>query len=731
MRVITQLKSNENLKRTNMKLQSICSVVFALMLVAASSGYAKQSAGVLLQSGLYKEEVNGDLEAAIEIFERVLQEFPKDRPVAAKALLHIGLCKEKLGLNEAINAYQKVVDQYPEQQAEFAIAKERIAKLSKALEDVAQRPTFRKIKIASKPHNGVLSPDGNKLAFMSDDAVWVVPLHGKVDPDIAGEPVRLAEVPGIWEASGMMAWSADGKWIAVYGFSDEEGGVYVIPVAGGKPRVVQLPEQGGHLWSHRLSLSPDGQVLAFSAIELGKPREEVPNHHDRHIYTIPTAGGKPKQISSGWARLPSFSPDGQFIAYVGYREREAWTENTKGSRIHGDLWVVPSAGGTPVKLATVDGRLRGPVWSPDGKYIAAHHEPGGTNDSKEIWVFPLSPDASSAGEPEKIALPHSSWNMLAGWTPEGQLGVFLESEEYWAGYTVPASGGKAVQITPESIIPLYPRWSPDGERIYLRGVYKEEENVKIETLYVPAAGGDPVEVPVQSERRLMVRVPGGGHNVSPDGKKIVFSAFQMPYDPKGGADVWTIPLDGGLPVQLTNDGSFEGYPCWSPDGEWIAFVDHCATSEKDGLDAIYVVPAEGGEARQITSEADSVGGGAIAFSPDGERIAFFSDGSIKTIPVEGGEPEMLVAEVKSGRHSQIAYSPDGSKIAHNAGGKIWITSLGRGKPEELRTGLPENAKLSEFGWSPDGEKIAFIASIGGKVEFWLIENFLPESTAGK
>ena len=278
--------------------------------------------------------------------------------------------------------------------------------------------------------------------------------------------------------------------------------------------------------------------------------------------------------------------------------------------------------------------------------------------------------------------------------------------------------------------PYYPRWSPNGERIYFRGAFDKEEN-NVPILYVPPEGGDPVEVSVRSERRLVSRVPGGGLNVSPDGKKIVFSAYQEPYNPKDGVDVWTIPLDGGLPSRLTNDESSEGYPCWSPNGEWIAFVDHRETSEEDGLDAIYVVPAVGGEARQITSEADSVGGGAIAFSPDGERIAFFSDGSIKTIPVEGGEPEVLVGKVKSRRHSQLAYSPNGSKIAHNAGGKIWITSLDGGEPGELRTGLPENAKLSEFGWSPDGEKIAFFASIGGEAEFWLIENFLPESKTGE
>ena len=63
MRAIAQQPDNESRKRTNMKLRSICGLVFALTLILASSAYAQQSAGVLLQSGLYKEDVNGDLEA--------------------------------------------------------------------------------------------------------------------------------------------------------------------------------------------------------------------------------------------------------------------------------------------------------------------------------------------------------------------------------------------------------------------------------------------------------------------------------------------------------------------------------------------------------------------------------------------------------------------------------------------------------------------------------------------
>jgi Tol biopolymer transport system component len=521
----------------------------------------------------------------------------------------------------------------------------------------AHKPNFRKIRIPTKPKNGILSPDGNKLAFMSDEAVWVVPLHGKVDPDIAGEPVRLAEVPGIWDNGSLMAWSTDGEWIAVNTLPDaEDVFVHVIPAAGGEPRVVQMPKRGSHSWSYRLSLSPDGQMLAFSARELHKPRQKTSDAHDRYICTIPTAGGEPKQVSSGWGRMPSFSPDGETIAYVD-EVRKNWQE-TERYPLGGELWIVPSEGGTPVKLATVEGRLRGPVWSPDGKYIAAHHEPGVGNDSKEIWVFPLSSDASSAGEPEKIALPHSSWNMLAGWTPGGQLGVFLAPEAHWAGYTVPASGGKAVQIIPESTL-FYPRWSPDGERIYFRG--EDDENALVS--YVPAAGGNVGKVPLQIEQ-FNSTVPGGGHNISPDGKRIVMSASH---------DIWVITLDGGLPTRLTNDDSHETYPCWSPDGEWVAFVDEVNY-------AIYIVPAGGGEIRQVSSESDRLGSGAITFSPDGELIAFLSGGSIKTIPVEGGEPTILVGKVKSGYHSQLAYSPDGSKIAHNVGaeGKIWITPLDGG-----------------------------------------------------
>jgi Tol biopolymer transport system component len=695
--------------------------VLALALVAAASAYAQGIAEELYQAGLYQEEVQGNLESAIDIYRQILENFPDNRAVGARAQLHVGLCYEKLGLREAQQAYRSVIADFPEHTDEVAVARARLAGLERALADLERQPSFRKIEIASKPQNGVLSPDGKRLAFVSEGAVWVVPLQGNVGPDIAGEPVRLAEVRGVWDNGSLMAWSADGEWIAVNGGSEDGAldAVTVIPVGGGEPRVLRVPDRGRNAGSYRLSLSPGGWTLAISAIELGTEVEAM-DVANRRIYTIPTAGGELRQVWSGPARQPSFAPDGRHIAFVGYRERDDWEENTQRPPPDGDLLVAPSSGGNPVKLASLDGgRLIGPVWSPDGKYIAAFYGQGYHSESGEIWVYRVPPDASSAGEPTKIPLPRSSWHMLAGWTPDNELGVFIPSEEHHALYTVPAGGGRALQVTPAVAWPNDPRWSPDGERIYFAG--RDEGRDRNATYYVPADGGDPVMVPVPEQWQTT-----GSVDLSPDGRTIVMSV--SPGDFAEGFDLWTIPLEDGCPTRVTSDGAPKDYPSWSPDGRWVAYVGYGRQEESEDEDyvAVYVVPAEGGESRQVTARVDGVRARGVAFTPDAERIAFFSGDAIKTIPLEGGESETLAVGIESGGDSKLAYSPDGSKIAHNAGGKIWITPLATKVPEELRTRLPEDAGIGSFGWSPDGSKIVFTASMGGEQEFWLISDFLPE-----
>jgi hypothetical protein len=89
-----------------MKIRPIVFAVIIAILASTQSGAGQQSAEQLFKTGLYEEEVGGDLQKAIGIYQDLLKRFPASRDVAAKAQLHIGLCYEKLGTTEAEKAFE-------------------------------------------------------------------------------------------------------------------------------------------------------------------------------------------------------------------------------------------------------------------------------------------------------------------------------------------------------------------------------------------------------------------------------------------------------------------------------------------------------------------------------------------------------------------------------------------------------------------------------------------------
>jgi len=92
---------------------------------------------VLFEKAKFTMETKGDLKGAIKLFSEIIKKYPDEREYAAKSQLYIGLCYEKLGLEQAKyaqKAFQKVVDNYPERQQEVAVAKEKLASMAKVLE---------------------------------------------------------------------------------------------------------------------------------------------------------------------------------------------------------------------------------------------------------------------------------------------------------------------------------------------------------------------------------------------------------------------------------------------------------------------------------------------------------------------------------------------------------------------------------------------------------------------
>ena len=569
--------------------------------------------------------------------------------------------------------------------------------------EASPKATFRKITIPTNPGNGILSPDGTKLAFESEGSIWVVPVHGKVDPDISGKPVRLTESIGALNSYNSLAWSADGKWIA-FNVNDSYR-MYVIPSSGGEAREIPVKRVIGSLpYDRRISLSPDGNVLAYTSRENGQS----------YIFTIPVNAGEATKLTGSNTLMPAFSPDGKKIAYNKVHFKTSVSPEAFPSIESNELWVIPSTGGSPVRVCEIPIAARGPVWSRDGRMIAFLVSYAITDLCKELWIVCVSNDGNLIGNPVKYELPSETYQLLANWTEDDKIGIFFESLVD-AIYTVSSSGGKATEVTPKGYT-NHPHWSPDGTRIFFRW-----DGGAIG--YVPSDGGEVTVVLKPEETRVFEILPGGGNAISPDGEKIVFSGWGA-----SGVDLWTLPVEGGKPTRLTPYNTTEGYPCyacWSPDGKSVAFV----RSRKDGekkVQNVFVVSEEGGEVRQLTSDEDKVFESTIEFSPDGKYIAYFSeDKTINLKPLDGGEP-IVVAEVEEvHRHHELSWSPDGKNIAYTANGKIWAVSVDDGEKRGVETGL--DLKAYNIDWSPDGRTIAFAATTvtEAEPELWLMENFLP------
>jgi Tol biopolymer transport system component len=151
---------------------------------------------------------------------------------------------------------------------------------------------------------------------------------------------------------------------------------------------------------------------------------------------------------------------------------------------------------------------------------------------------------------------------------------------------------------------------------------------------------------------------------SPDGRKILFTSNR-----DGNNEVYVMNADGsGQRNLLTSPSSQEWAGRWSPDGSTIFF-----TTDRDGNWEIYAMDADGRNPRNLSrsprSDGDVPGGGGLALSPDGRRIAFASTRDTR----DQDNPELYVMNADGsgvqrvthspGIESLLSWSPDGRKLA--------------------------------------------------------------------
>jgi Tol biopolymer transport system component len=262
----------------------------------------------------------------------------------------------------------------------------------------------------------------------------------------------LFSAPQLFEAPN---WSPDGSYLLL----NSQGKLWRLAVEGGnEPSAVPTGAVTGINNDH--GISPDGTRFAISA---------------GHIYTLPAAGGEPRQITE---HMPSYfhgwSPDGQTLAYCAQR----------GGQF--DLYAISAEGGAEKRLTTAPGHDDGPDYSPDGKWIYFNSDRAGGRGN--IWRIP-----AEGGGPDD----------------EGAQQITSDDHEDW-----------------------FPHPSPDGRWLvflsYLPGTrgHPPNQNVALRRMPLPGDDGNPGEV------HEVVRLFGGQgalnvNSWAPDSRRFAYVSYSL------------------------------------------------------------------------------------------------------------------------------------------------------------------------------------------------------------
>ncbi len=254
--------------------------------------------------------------------------------------------------------------------------------------------------------------------------------------------------------------------------------------------------------------------------------------------------------------------------------------------------------------------------------------------------------------------------------------------------------------------------SRDGQQLAVaiqlppqQGVEPSQYNFGVD-LYVNAPGSTQLTMIVKHQRTgEIVSRP----NWLPGGKQLVFADYGRNDDGSSDLHIETVDVATGQRQRLI-DNAIE--PALSPDAKSLAYV---AIDQTTGAENLAVRDLATGESHLIISDRSLVNVSAIAWSPDGKRLAFASADPV-TAPNANQVPFIPtpLATSVSGSTSP-GTTPPVSRLAHPTLADAWVVNLD-GSGLTKRTDLAD-ASLS-LAWSADDVSIYALGSTG----FWRIDS---------
>lgn len=716
-----------------MKRKTKIRTVILLALILGSAQAFAQTAEELLPKAIQLEEVKGEVEQAIEVYQTIVDEYPDNRPIAAQAYLHMGRCYEKLGKQEASKAYRQVIQNYSDQGDLVALARVRLSLLERSTDSALKKELLvRKVWSDSEVDTeGEISPDGRFISYV-DWNTGNLALY-----EVGTEKKRSVTSNGTWEDPNQFAefsrWSPDGKQLVYCWYNDDNPSwidIYIVGLDGSEPR--KLWSDPEMKWTQCYDWSPDGKYILVCCLK---------KDNSMHIGLLSVANGSLdllKELTGGldwapWPRNMGFSPDSRFIAY------DVPPKKDNPAR---DIFLLSIDGNTEFPLVKHPANDYILGWTPGGSELLFSSDRNGTPSAwviswegagnfeepelikqdigqaipigftkkgsyyfaiqqrmQNVYAVDFNPNSGRVAAPaQKIIREFEGYNEAPAYSPDGKHLAYISCRSpmikpFGAGVRggnvlciKSLETGKLKEIKPSLHQMGYPVWSPDGSSIAL---VHWSANDRIELCNIDVQTGQ-VSLISRPERDYS---HFGGHGWFPDGKTFYFGLSDWK---AGSYNIMTRDLESGQEKAIYKSGDFYTFTI-SPDGSWFAL--NCPSNEDAKMK---IVSSTGAESRILYKFAEGVQLGRVpctAWTSDGNYILF---GML--------EPQKLEENNTTGQTNTGIF-------------ELCRIPASGGELEKL--GLAMHSGFVNMSMHPDGRRITFSSQDEMVSEIWVMENFLP------